>query len=233
MNNDVQPYMHISDEFRPEERMRRKERRLLVVCLFLSYLACLATLWYIWNAPRQAFDTFWLSFAQSRFTLLLLPLLILCACYVTLVHVTGNITGWRVKHLDERQRMVRDQAHRYAYRIIALLCLFAPLYLILQNMLTSPLKASVPYMVTLHLSKSVPRPVKLNLAQAMPLIQVQKSNQLLLWSVHPVSSAQPQSIFIARTAIFNQGIYYCLFLLVLALIIWTLPRAIIAWKERA
>ena len=221
MNNDEHTLMHIPDELIAEERPIRTKRRLLVIGLFLSYVTCLATMWYIWNAPRQAFDTFWLSFAQSRFTLIILPILILCGFYLSLYHITGNIIGWGLKNLDERQRMVRDQAHRSAYKIIALLCLLMPLYLILQNMLTSSLSSSISY------------DVRLNLVPKMTLMKLQKSNGVVLWTLQPASPPQEQSIFIARNAVLNQGIYYCLFLLILALIVWTLPRAIIAWKERA
>src|SRR5215831_8182175 len=112
MNNDEHTLMHIPTEFIAEERPIRTKRRLLVFVLCLSYIGCLATMWYIWNAPRQAFDTFWMSFGQSRFTLIILPILILSICYFSLRHITGDIIGWGVKYLDERQRMVRDQAHR-------------------------------------------------------------------------------------------------------------------------
>lgn len=221
MNKYKQTLMQTPNEFIAEEFSGRTKRHLLVIGLFLSYVACLATMWYIWNAPGQAFDTFWLSFAQSRFTLLILPILILCGFYLSLHHITGNIIGWGSKNLDERQRMVRDQAHLSAYKIIALLCLLMPLYLILQNMLTSSHSSSISY------------DVRLNLVPKMTLMQLQKSNGTILWTLQSGSPAQEQSIFIARNAVLNQGIYYCLFLLILALIVWTLPRAIIAWKERA
>ena len=213
MNDNKQTLRQTIYEFIAEERPRRTERRLLVIGLFFSYIACLATMWYIWNAPKQAFDTFWLSFAQSRFILIALPILILCIFYFSLRHITPDIIGWGVKNLDERQRMVRDQAHRSAYKIIAFLSLFTPLYLIIQNVLTSPFNTSIP----------------VNLR----MIQLQTATGIRLLLSHPVSPAREQSLFIARNAILNQGIYYCLFLLIMALIVWTLPRAIIAWKERA
>ncbi len=118
-----------------------------------------------------------------------------------------------MKNLDERQRMVRDQAHRLAYKIIAFLCLFAPLYLIMQNMFTSP--------------------INLGILGIMKLIRLQTANGIQLLISHPESSTQMQTLFIARNTVLNQGIYYCLFLLILALIVWTLPRAIIVWEERA
>src|SRR6516162_881069 len=198
MNNYKQSLMQILNEYNAEERPKRAERRLLVIGLYLSYIACLATMWYIWNAPRQAFDAFWFSFAQSRFTLIILPILLLCIIYFCLSHTTVDIIGWGMKNLDERQKMVRDQAHRSAYKIIAFLCLFTPLYLIIQNMLTSPVNASIPGNVE--------------------TIQLQTATGIRLLLSHPVSLAREQSLFIARNAILNQGIYYCLFLLILALI---------------
>jgi len=221
MNNNKHTFMQTPNEFIAEERPRRTERRLFVIGLFLSYIGCLATMWYVWNAPRQSFDTFWLSFAQSRFTLIIIPILFLSICYFSLRHLTGDIIGWGVKNLDERQRMVRDQAHRSAYKIIAFLCLFTPLYLIVQNVLTSPMNAGIP------------GNVRMIQVQTVMSSLGQNANGIRMWVLHPASSAQEQSLFIARNAILNQGIYYCLFLLVLALIVWTLPRAIIAWKERA
>lgn len=94
MNNYKQTIIKTPNEYIAEGRSITTERRLLVIGLCLSYIGCLATMWYIWNAPRQAFDTFWLSFGQSRFTLMIFP--------------------------------------------------FTPLYLIIQNVLTSPINASIP-----------------------------------------------------------------------------------------
>jgi hypothetical protein len=121
--------------------------------------------------------------------------------------------GWSVKKLDELQRMVRDQAHRYAYKIIALLCLFAPIYLIIQNMLTP---AALP--------------AKILLGSA--LFRSQSTGAIDVMSSKPDAPTAIETIFLARTAILSQGMYYCLFLLIVALIVWTLPRAIIAWTER-
>jgi hypothetical protein len=81
MNNYKHTLMHTPDEFIAEEFPGRTKRRLLVIGLFLSYIGCLATMWYVWNAPRQAFDEFWLSFAQSRFTLPFSPRASTIACF--------------------------------------------------------------------------------------------------------------------------------------------------------
>jgi hypothetical protein len=170
-------------------------------------------MWYIWNAPKQAFDVFWLSFGQSRFSLIILPLLALVACYFSLHHITGDIMGWSVKKLDERQRMVRDQAHRYAYKIIALLCLFAPIYLIIQNLLTA-----------------TPLPAKILLGNVVTRSHTPTAIRVMISK--PDAPTIIWTTFVARNAILDQGIYYCLFLIIIALIVWTLPTAIIAWKER-
>jgi hypothetical protein len=175
MNNYKQTLLQTPNEFIAEERPRRTERRLLVIGLCMSYIGCLATMWYIWNVPRQAFDTFWLSFGQSRFTLIILPILLLSFFYFSLRHITGDIIGWGVKNLDERQRMVRDQAHCSAYKIIALLCVFTPLYLIIRNVLTSPINASISGNVR--------------------MIQLQTATAIRLLISHPYSTTRVQTIF--------------------------------------
>ena len=236
MNNFKQTIMHTPDEFTDEERSRSTERRLLVIGLCLSYIGCLATLWYIWNVPRQAFEVFWLSFGQTRFTLIILPLLVLGACYFSLRRITGDIMGWGVKKLDERQRMVQDQAHRFAYKIIALLCLFTPIYLIIQNMLTA-----APIIAESHGNAMIQSqiPIAIHMIISQPYLHAVRPLPIGIKPIaihmiipQPYSPTEIQTIFIARNALLNQGIYYGLFLLVVALIVWTLPRAIIAWKER-
>ncbi len=99
-------------------------------------------------------------------------------------------------------------------------------------MVTEPLNTRAPYVVTSPLHASVQYHLRLYFVRAMELIQAQKLNGVIHWTLYQASAPQVQTIYIARNAVLNQGIYYCLFILVLALIVWTLPRAIIAWKER-
>ena len=119
------------------------ERRLLTIGLYLSYIACLAALWLISALPGQthAFfpDIFGLANQSEsiRFALLVVPLFVLCACYFRLRRMTGKIMQLPERKLDERQRLVRDRAHRIAYRIIAVLCLVILAYICIHNMLVT------------------------------------------------------------------------------------------------
>jgi hypothetical protein len=108
------------------------ERRLLTIGLYLSYLACLAGLWLISALPGQTHILF-----PTIFGLLFVPLFVLCACYIRLRRITGKIMQMPERKLDERQRLVRDRAHRMAYRIIAVLCVAILAYLCIHNMLVT------------------------------------------------------------------------------------------------
>ncbi|HKV57302.1 MAG TPA: hypothetical protein VJO32_03440, partial [Ktedonobacteraceae bacterium] len=121
-----------------DERSSRNQRRILVLGMCLSYLGCLVALWYIWNAPRQPFDTLWLRIGANRFTLIVIPLIVFCACYFKLCCLCGDMLKMRDRQLDERQRMVRDSAHRTAYKIVTLLCLLIPIYLAAQGLFAKP-----------------------------------------------------------------------------------------------
>jgi len=123
------------------------ERRLLTIGLYLSYIACLAGLLLIGNVLGQTHAVFPDIFGlgkqseSMRFALLIVPLFVLCACYIRLRRMTGKIMQLPERKLDERQRLVRDRAHRLAYRIITLLCLAILAYLCIHNMV---LTASPP-----------------------------------------------------------------------------------------
>ena len=234
-----------------DERSYRTQRRLLVLGMCLGYLGCLLTLWYIWNAPRQWwFDTFWLHIGANRFTLMLIPLIIFCACYFKLRCISGDMLKFRDRQLDERQRMVRDSAHRTAYKIVTLLCLLIPLYLAAQGLFadkpSAPSTTSSPGAVTTfrsdisfaHYVKVVPGNTRLPIVlhstklftidgKNMPIQLITISQPAIIWQVLPAPAASPPVI-----APPNAGIYYGLVLLTLLLIISTLPKAIVAWQER-
>ncbi len=234
-----------------DERSYRTQRRLLVLGMCLGYLGCLFVLWYIWNAPRQWwFDTFWLHIGANRFTLILIPLIIFCACYLKLRCISGNMLKFRDRQLDERQRMVRDSAHRTAYKIITLLCLLIPLYLAAQGLFAdkpaTPITSS-PNVITIKQSAIAytrsasvvhgktnsftilfPGPEWLMIAGKSVPVQLETSwRPLLISQVQPAPTAPAPVI-----APPNAAIYYGLVLLTLLLIVSTLPKAIVAWQER-
>ena len=234
-----------------DERSYRTQRRLLVLGMCLGYLGCLLVLWYIWNAPRQWwFDTFWLHIGANRFTLILIPLIIFCACYFKLLCISGTMLKFKDRQLDERQRMVRDSAHRTAYKIITLLCLLIPLYLAAQGLFVrppapTPASRSSTTLTILHPAitytgylRVVPDNIHPPIAFSSPkLLTIDGKNvtvQLItLW--RPLVAWQLESAPTAPAPVIvtpNPGIYYGLVLLTLLLIISTLPKAIVAWQER-
>jgi hypothetical protein len=112
-------------------------RRFLVIALYLSFFACLAALWLSGTLLGNPDDTFlpaWLlqGMATHRLFVLIVPFVSLVACYGAVRHITGEIMAVPERYLDERQRMVRDQAHRSAFKIIKLACLFIPALLLVQ-----------------------------------------------------------------------------------------------------
>jgi len=240
-----------------DERSYRTQRRLLVLGMGLGYLGCLLVLWYIWNAPRQWwFDTFWLHIGANRFTLMLIPLIIFCACYFKLRCISGNMLKFRDRQLDERQRMVRDSAHRTAYKIVTLLCLLIPLYLAAQGLFggkpATPTVSSPP-VSGLHYITIKQSPIVfidhmgIVRSEASPSLTIISPDTKLLtaagknvpvqiywfWQPLRISQVQPPPATPAPAIVMpNPGIYYGLVLLTLLLIISTLPKAIVAWQER-
>ncbi len=123
--------------------------RLLVLGLYLSFLACLTALWLTGNSfgnSGQLLPDNIANFIASRPAIVLLvPLASLLGCYFLLRHITYEIIAWPERFLDERQQMVRDQAHRNAYKLVKVACLLIPLYLCLYAAFwTAQAPASVP-----------------------------------------------------------------------------------------
>jgi len=126
----MRSYSHMSLPENNEKLFIRpslKRRRLLVLALYFSFFTCLLALWL--TSPLASnvgkFLPYWLIQAviDNRLTILAIPLVCLFTCYISLRHITGDIIGGPERYLDERQKMILDQAHRYAYRIIKLACL--------------------------------------------------------------------------------------------------------------
>jgi hypothetical protein len=215
------------------------ERRLLTIGLYLSYIVCLAALWLISALPGQthAFfpDIFGLANQSEsiRFSLLVVPLFVLCACYFGLRRMTGKIMQLPERNLDERQRLVRDRAHRIAYRIIAVLCLVTLAYICIHNMLVT---ATPPASETAYIRPAFNYIMVNKDLQAWSIAQ----KQGVLWvSLNPhqpnlvvfVQQSAP-AVSAIPTDLLGLGLLYGLFLLTMVLIVKTLPTAIIGWKER-
>jgi len=109
--------------------------RLLVISLYLSFLACVAALWLSGNFfgdPGHILPNNLAIFITNRHVaVLLFPLLGLLGCYCLLRSITHDIMASPERYLDERQKMVRDKAHRNAYKIVKAACFLVPFYLCL------------------------------------------------------------------------------------------------------
>ncbi len=149
--------------------------------------------------------------------------------------MTGKIMQLPERKLDERQRLVRDRAHRIAYRIITVMCLAILAYLCIHNMLltasppptpTSSETAYVrPAIVYILRDGQVLDTSQAQGVQAVSIPAPQPALDILVHQPTPAVSAMPADLV-------GLGLFYGLFLLTMVLIVKTLPTAIIGWKER-
>lgn len=113
--------------------------RLLVIALYLSGLACLLAIWFSGTLFSNASQILplWLlrEVTDHRVSILGASCACLLIWYAMLRHVTGDIMAVPERYLDERQKMVRDQAHRSAFTLVKLLCCLIPLLLLTQYFL--------------------------------------------------------------------------------------------------
>ncbi len=239
--NHFDEMMHEPDDHIYEDIASHTERRLLTIGLYLSYIACLAALWLISALPGQTHAYFPNIFGLAnqsesiRFALLIVPLFVLCACYFRLRRKTGKIMQLPERKLDERQRLVRDRAHRVAYRIVAVLCLAILAYLCIHNMLVTATPPPTPAASETTYVRPAFNYIMVNddlqawsLAQKQGVLSItppQPNLDVLVHQSAPAVSAIP-------TDLLGLGLLYGLFLLTMVLIVKTLPTAIIGWKER-
>ena len=200
--------------------------RLLVIVLTLSFVAFLVTLWLsgtLTSIPDQWSSITFIQFLGAhRLPALALPVVCLVVCYFALRHLTGEILAVPERYLDERQRMVRDQAHRSAFKLIKASCVLLPLVLVLVKLPSwlQPAPAPTPlllYTIAFSVSRS-------------PLSQIVSSSQQfpLRLMVHYVNflpvipSPTPTEIILSA----------CLLLLSLFLVASALPMFVLAWKGK-
>lgn len=133
--------------------------RLLVIGLYLSFLACVAALWLTGNFfgdPGHILPYNVANFiANRRVAVLLVPLLSLLCCYCLLRSITHDIMASPERYLDERQKMVRDKAHRNAYKIVKAACFIVPFYLCLHALFWAG-QAPVPTVTSVVHTTAVP-----------------------------------------------------------------------------
>ncbi len=103
------------------------------------------------TSPAERLFGSWIVPAELLILIPLVPSFVCLVLFVILLSSsTARIAQSHDKDLDERQRMVRDRAHRYAYRIIAPLFFGVACYLVFlpifsaQFGLDLPLPTNIP-----------------------------------------------------------------------------------------
>lgn len=259
---DTQNFKHVS-LFALDEPFEQKSplirRRLLVLGLYLSFLACLTGLWLTANVTgglEHKLPSRIVNFiATQPVVVLLVPLLILLGCYFLLRLMTYEILAWPERFLDERQQMVRDRAYRNAYKFVKVACLLVPLYLCLHAALwtaQTPAPASTPVQPPTLFIDSSP-----NAAIKTPMFQIYSGQVDRLWlsvastvehQVPGSGSTYSYSFQVMASPPYEQAptvtapswpnnpaslfLYYGTLLLSLLLMAFALPMSLVAWKER-
>lgn len=244
--DNQQMLMHEADEGLPGRSLLRL-RRFLVLGLYLSFFVCLITFWstgLLFGGPGGALPTWLMGIVETNHLIILIvPLVSLALCYIALRFVTGDsiVTG-SDRYLDERQKLLRSQAHGYAYKIIKFVCLLVLLGFLLHSLpwathfLTPPQPAAQvstapSKMVQYYFDRSpVKQPVQIvDIAPNMTRMGQLKSVNMLVSGLLfvPVPSPSPTPWFDGLPGIvFYSALLLCLFLLITAL-----PLSILAWKK--
>lgn len=126
-------HMNAWSDYPAGSRHRFVQRRWLVVELYLSYLFSLVGWWLIWGVKgtSPAERLFGSLMGSVEVLIPLVPSVVCVVLFIVLLSSrAGRVVQSREKDLDERQRMVRDRAYRYAYRVIAPLFLLVASYLV-------------------------------------------------------------------------------------------------------
>ena len=125
-------------ELLQDRRSTLRVGRGLIVGLVLSFLASLAALWLsstLLSAPDQLLPLAFLQvLAANRILVLSVPVVCLVICYVGLRSLTSEIMAVPERSLDERQKMLRDQAHRSAFKVIKFTSVLIPVGFLLPHL---------------------------------------------------------------------------------------------------
>jgi hypothetical protein len=246
------------DEPAEERPQPRLWRRLLVSALYLSFFACLVSLSLtgaFFGGPTSVLPGWLMSIMENNHVVLLLaPLLSLLVCAVAIRLAAGETMTAPERYLDERQKMVRDQAHRSAYSILKPICFLVFLGFVVQRVFwpapSQPTAAVFPDLALrgnrllqgglIHYQFQL-TPSMVNAIHAISLNQKGITH---LWTSSSWMVVQhlPPPAFVVQhlpppTPWFNEptgmALLYGVLLLSLFLIITSLPLSVVVWKDRA
>ena len=202
-------------------------RRVLVLAFYATGLASLTLLWFaggLTDAPVQVIPiTFLLPLADHFLILICVPVACMFFCYLALRRLTGEIMSTPVRHLDERQRMIRNRTHRSAFNIIKCACLLIPVLFLLPHLPWFNQIYPPEYSLTYALLDTYGQPIS---GGPMPIDGSWSVLHMAMITLAPrplLPAATPLEIAVAIAVLL-----FCLFLMISAL-----PRSVLLWKEKS
>lgn len=216
--------------------------RLLVLAFYTSFLTCLAALWFsgtLLSAPDGLLSPLFLQFmADHRLLVLSVPVAILIACYLGLRHLTSEIMTVPERYLDERQKMLRDQAHRSAFKLVKLACLLIPCGFLLPHLPWFNHSAPVVAQTSIAYSTSLKSAIIMDELQTIhfynqsgvQLGSVSDPSRIISWHLRPIAQTIYPTIAPASTT--EIAVAGGLLLLCLLLVASALPMTTLAWKGK-
>lgn len=209
-------------------------RRLLVIALYASFLICLLTIWLsgtLFGDPAQVLQPWLLQMIDVYRTFMLIAsALLLLVFYSLLRHTTGEIMVMPERYLDERQKVIRDQAHRSAFTFVKFACCLIPALLFIQHFLLKQSAITVYPMLQVVAPRISGNSVIVSSINPLPssgFVLTQGAGNVLrhvtVWAPQPaILQASPLEIALAAIVL----------LLCLLLLISALPMSVLAWKKR-
>lgn len=206
--------------------------RLLVLAFVLSVGACFAAVWFsgiLLSAPDQLLGTSFLQFVVDyRLLVLLAPAICLVVCYMLLRSLTREIMGVPERYLDERQRALRDQAHRSAFKLTKLAGMLTLVGLLVPHL---PWFQATP---TVYTSSAFAYTEGVSLTYLISTQRVYTATGKHLTSVQLFRSSTPawyeplQAISTTDIILASVVLLLCVWLLASAL-----PMCVLAWKGKS
>ena len=249
MNN--QEHMPIIE---PEDVLQKRSTRfmryLTISGLYISFFISLAALLLNWLIPAHSMvwvpDWLIQVVENNRIATLIVPLLFLSVCYWEIRDMTGDILAIPERYLDERQRMLRDQVHRSAYKILKCACLAVPVLILLCSLLLSHPAPVQPSSNVLQIRPDtsyvtrvyeqipsqylfIPHTPVYPKSESYSVIAIQPSLQTIFWQRVPDAAPQ-QTSWLNEPK--NIGLFFSTFLISLFLAVSALPMALLAWRRK-
>ena len=242
-------HMSIDEEKLIHRQPRLRLRRSLVIALYFSFFACLAALWLsgtlLGGADQLLSSWLFRAVVDHRLMVLGMPFACLLACYGALRRLTGDIMAVQERYLDERQKVMRDQAHRSAFKIIKLSCLVIPALLLAQylpwfhhsstNVVNTALVSYPfnPFMIAppptiVNEARVYPPPRAVNFFPQRPVNFPQLYTLRRALIIHSVPAQTTMAASSTEVAFAGAMLVLCLLLLFSAL-----PMSVLAWKGQA